>query len=979
MTTFNDPHSSWKLSAIMFSDIHSFSQKMAENETAALSLLKAYDGLMRVLCLRFGGKILKSEGDLFLIDFKSSVNAVRCALEAQQRLWSFNSDKAPLARIEIRIGIHMGDVLIQDNNVSGETVQIASLIEALAEPNRILISQDVYQQMKGKVECDTYSLGKLKLKGIQEPIEVFEVLNPAIPELSKPSRTAELFNKRKDIQEAMKRKEEEQDEARRIEEARKRAHEEQRRAEEERRRLIDELYKKAEKNVQLGNLEEAEHTLNEALKIDTSSSQQEYASLLEPKEREIREHLTKAKELLAKEQFDEAEKEVNLIFTIDPLHIEAQQVLLHIEEQRYRYEQKQRSQQVEENSFLDPNQQRIQELLSKVREHIQNEQFTEARFVLREIYRIDPNNYAARQTEEEMHLAEEARVERLKQEALRREERERQVRAQQLRKQLEEQRRKKIIKAKTHTYEEKIKLSVINQLPLKSIGLALSVIIFIFLIYYIVDVLFPKKASIAVFAPVGNTSAEIQHPLTKALPMLVAYDLVASEYITAINPTTTILFDARPEKASTLGQLFNVKYIITATAAISNGLYTITFQLINTDDSSVIDSYTTSVTPTTIGIVRTKILEFIIKGLDLKTPLPVSLDWTTSNEAASRYLLAVSKLPSTDATIQRAVARLCEAAFNSDNRFWYAAREASMLYFQLYELEQRQEDFELASKYIQIALNFAPYDPIVKTLEAKQLRLLRKSTDALLPLEIAIQQAPSLAMVHNEIALTYLMQNKSDDALKHAKLAFSYDSKNPSILFTLGLAFHSTHSFEQALNQYNTAIKLGYPELYVTKNGRVFTWLQLGMIDTLVSFHQSLIKEDYFNYSGYYRIGQAYQWRTQLREANEWLTKGLKVVQEILARDRNDAEAHAYASLFFSRLGKFTDAESEIQRALALKPDDPDILFIAARTYSIQKDIAKSTSYLRKAQLIQYRYGERFDPDFATISTTPEFINAVTF
>ena len=103
----------------MFADISSFSQKLAENETSAMTLLKSVRRpYAHPQVQEFGGRVLKCVGDLFMFDFKSSVNAVQCAVEAQQRFWTFNDNKSPSAKIEIRIGIHMGDVLVQTRTLS---------------------------------------------------------------------------------------------------------------------------------------------------------------------------------------------------------------------------------------------------------------------------------------------------------------------------------------------------------------------------------------------------------------------------------------------------------------------------------------------------------------------------------------------------------------------------------------------------------------------------------------------------------------------------------------------------------------------------------------------------------------------------------------------------------------------------------------------------------------------------------------------
>ena len=164
-----------KLTAIMFTDIKGFSKKMAKNETNAFELLKTHDALLRVLAAKFDGRVIKSIGDSFMIDFASAVNAVRCAIETQKRFSHFNREKSELDKIEIRVGVHLGDVIIRDEDIIGDGVNIASRIEAMAGPNRIWISQDVYQQVRNKIPLRVFPLGPQRLKNIPEQVEVYEI------------------------------------------------------------------------------------------------------------------------------------------------------------------------------------------------------------------------------------------------------------------------------------------------------------------------------------------------------------------------------------------------------------------------------------------------------------------------------------------------------------------------------------------------------------------------------------------------------------------------------------------------------------------------------------------------------------------------------------------------------------------------------------------------------------------------------------
>ncbi len=225
--------SSRKLAAIMFSDIVGFSSKLSENEFRALELLKTYETLIRVLAAKYDGKVMRLFGDFIMVDFPSAVNAVKCSIELQKRFWFFSRDKAALDRIEVRIGIHLGDVLIRGNDIIGEGVTTASRIELIADPNRICISEDVYHQVKNKMPLQTFSIGALTLKNIPHPIEVYEILMDAIPALAVPSETAKALAEHKTADQFVMREGEETEEAQRIEEVRKKAQNEQNKIEQE--------------------------------------------------------------------------------------------------------------------------------------------------------------------------------------------------------------------------------------------------------------------------------------------------------------------------------------------------------------------------------------------------------------------------------------------------------------------------------------------------------------------------------------------------------------------------------------------------------------------------------------------------------------------------------------------------------------------------------------------------------------------------
>jgi class 3 adenylate cyclase/TolB-like protein len=169
-----------KLSAIMFTDMTGFSRKMGESERLTLKLLRDHNRIIRFLVRKHHGQIIKSTGDGFLMDFDSAVEAVQCALEAQERFQRYNQGKAEDEHIVVRIGINLGEVRIVDEDLFGDEVNIAARIQPLAEPGGICITRDIYDYVKCKLSFVAVNLGLKELKNITHKVEVYKILVPKI-------------------------------------------------------------------------------------------------------------------------------------------------------------------------------------------------------------------------------------------------------------------------------------------------------------------------------------------------------------------------------------------------------------------------------------------------------------------------------------------------------------------------------------------------------------------------------------------------------------------------------------------------------------------------------------------------------------------------------------------------------------------------------------------------------------------------------
>jgi len=165
-----------RLAAILAADVAGYSRMMGEDEEATLAALK--NTLKSVVSPKIAenrGRIVKLTGDGVLAEFASAVDATRCALEIQRAMGEHNAGIAEDRRVEFRIGINVGDVIIDEADIFGDGVNIAARIEALARPGAICMSENAYQQIKGKIAIDLSDMGEQQLKNIAQPIRVFNV------------------------------------------------------------------------------------------------------------------------------------------------------------------------------------------------------------------------------------------------------------------------------------------------------------------------------------------------------------------------------------------------------------------------------------------------------------------------------------------------------------------------------------------------------------------------------------------------------------------------------------------------------------------------------------------------------------------------------------------------------------------------------------------------------------------------------------
>jgi adenylate cyclase len=166
-----------KLAAILVADVVGYSRLAGADEEGTLARLRALrSDLIDPAIATHRGRIVKRTGDGSLIEFRSVVDAVRCAIEVQNGVIQRNAGVQPERRIEFRVGIHLGDVVEEaDGDLMGDGVNIAARLEGIAKPGAICLSEDAYRQVKGRLDLAVTDLGPTQLKNIAEPIRVYSL------------------------------------------------------------------------------------------------------------------------------------------------------------------------------------------------------------------------------------------------------------------------------------------------------------------------------------------------------------------------------------------------------------------------------------------------------------------------------------------------------------------------------------------------------------------------------------------------------------------------------------------------------------------------------------------------------------------------------------------------------------------------------------------------------------------------------------
>src|SRR6516165_7744799 len=181
-----------RLAAIMFTDMVGYSALSQRDDKLALELLEEHRKILRKIFPEFNGTEIKTIGDAFLVEFNSALEAAQCAIEIQRAFAKRNADAPAHRQIELKIGIHIGDVVHRDGDVYGDGVNIASRIESVAGAGGICVSMDVERQIRNAVETRFEKLAPIELKNISVAMDLFRIVLPWQKQsaLARSSRTA---------------------------------------------------------------------------------------------------------------------------------------------------------------------------------------------------------------------------------------------------------------------------------------------------------------------------------------------------------------------------------------------------------------------------------------------------------------------------------------------------------------------------------------------------------------------------------------------------------------------------------------------------------------------------------------------------------------------------------------------------------------------------------------------------------------------
>ena len=182
------------MAAILAADVVGYSRLMGKDEEDTLATLKVYRSVIDGLIAHHAGRIFGSAGDSVIAEFASPVDAVRCATEIQLEIDKRNAELPEANRMRFRIGINLGDVVVDGDNLMGDGVNVAARLEALSPPGGICISEAIHAQVRDRLSLDFLDLGEHSMKNIARPVRAYRVPLASEEQIKSPFRGLDVFD-----------------------------------------------------------------------------------------------------------------------------------------------------------------------------------------------------------------------------------------------------------------------------------------------------------------------------------------------------------------------------------------------------------------------------------------------------------------------------------------------------------------------------------------------------------------------------------------------------------------------------------------------------------------------------------------------------------------------------------------------------------------------------------------------------------------
>jgi len=950
-----------KLAAIMFTDIKAFSWKMATNEIAAMQILKTHDSMMKESIEQYGGRVIKSIGDSFMVDFPSAVNGVSCALALQRRFWDFNQGKENFDKIEVRMGLHLGDVIDVGNDMYGDGVNIASRVEAITEPNRICITQDIYSQVKKKMhELKVFAIGPMKFKNIDEPVEVYEILMTDIPELSAPSQTAKQAPSRKVAEKTVER---EAKEAKSVEARKQKLQEE-----------IDEKikvhYKKAEIFFQKGMLDEAEAELAEIEKLSAGGQPEKSANKEEDeKQKIIQAHYKKAEESFHKGQLDDAEKAIQEIYRLVPMHYGAQMIMAQIEEERFRLAEERRRKIESERRAMQEKTEKLETLKAKIQKHIEREEFAEGLQAVEEMLGVDEGNSEAEQL---LQRIDELQNEKAERERAAADEAERILQAT-LEKRAEQ------AKSLEPKVEEVVveKSSFNKKLVMQIVGGIAALAILYFVGSFIKKTFFPNTASIAVVM-MNNAQGGARGSIGKALATQLAEDFARLEHVSVVSASSALASHKSSAKDAIASELGAQQLLLISTEYDSADV-ALKAELFDVEKKSLWAETLTANNLLESPDVRKQLVTTVLEQLGVDAEVAEFRSPTRSEKAYRNYLMGLALVGQRTALSLRQAIDTLSAATQLDNSFTLAYALRAQAFVELFVLGGESNNDLLGNAQRDLQSAGKSDNALADQTRGTVLRYRQQFVDAKQAIEKSLSLLPQNAACYRELAMLALSNGTYVEGAEHATKALALDPKNPESHVTAGIVAQMKQEHEAALKYYDDAIKAGANDSLISVRYKLSAWASLQMRKEAEDFCKDLQQKFPQDYRTNYWAGRALQQRGQVDEAKRYLDQAFAIAEKAREANKNDAVLKGFLAVIKARLGRLEEAKRDMELAVQLHGSNPVLLYRRAHVYAIEGEKGQSQVFraLKEAVNAEFNVKEILSAEFIVLQKQPEFASAI--